>query len=180
MSLRVDPADSANVIHYARILARSGHLKEAIEQYQAAIELSPTIDHAEFADVLARTGEFDRAAAELQQGYILRGEPDIAAEFKRQYPQAGYPEAAASAQRTYLLRTLKKLNERRVNGEYVSPSAYVRVYAGLQRHDETLHWLDQAYHEHSTIMLQLRTEQFDFIRHDPHFDSIYQSIPFYR
>jgi hypothetical protein len=50
----------------------------------------------------------------------------------------------------------------------------------LQNREETLRWLDEAYRQHSHVAVELLDERFDFIRHDPHFDSIFRRIPFYR
>ena len=175
---RLDPA--AYNPTYAHSLAITGNLKEAIEQYQTALELYPNGHWFSFAEVLEKDGQLDRAAAAWEQGYIVQGEPDIAAEFKRQYPAIGYTKAAAAAKRVYMLRQLQKLEDKRAKNEYVSPSEYIYVYSGLQDREETLRWLNQAYREHSPDVLQLRLERFDFIRQDPRFISLYQSIPFYR
>jgi hypothetical protein len=104
----------------------------------------------------------------------------MASEFKRQYRVSGYTKAAAAARRVYDLKELRKLDDKRAKNEYVSPSAYVSIYAELQNREETLRWLDQAYRDHSHIMLNLQYEIFDFIRQDPRFDRMYRSIPFYR
>jgi len=180
LALRLDPANSINAAHYAHLLELSGDLKGAIEQYQASVELNPNGYWLNLAEVLQKSGQFDRAAAALQREYTARGEPDIASEFKRQYPVSGYTKAAAAAQRVYLLRQLQKLEDKRAKKEYVSSSLYVHYYSGLEDREETLRWLDQAYREHSSVVLMLRDERFDFIRHDPRFESIYRSMSAYR
>jgi succinate dehydrogenase/fumarate reductase flavoprotein subunit len=129
---------------------------------------------------LKKNNQLDRAAPELEHCFIVAGEPVIASEFNRQHRVSGYTKAAAAAKRLFWLKELRRLEDKRAKKEYVSPSAYVAVYAGLQNREETLHWLDQAYRDHSHIMLHLRYEIFDFIRQDPHFDSMYRSIPLYR
>ena len=180
LALRLDPANSTNVGHYAHLLELSGDLKGAIEQYQASVELNPNGYWLNLAEVLQKSGQLDRAAEALQRGYTAWGEPDIASEFKRQYPVSGYTRSAAAAQRVYLLRQLQKLEDKRAKNEYVSPSNYAIIYTQLQDREQTLRWLDQAYREHSSVVTMLRWEIFDFIRHDPHFESIYRSIPLNR
>lgn len=178
LALRLDPAGYNPT--YPHLLAKTGNLKEAIEQYRTALELNPNGHWFSLAEVLEKDGQLDRATAAWVQGYIVRGEPDIAAEFKRQYPAIGYKKAADAAQHTYLLRQLQKLEDKRAKNEYVSPSQYVQVYSGLQDREETLRWLDQAYREHSFVVLTLKDDHFDFLRNDPRFDKLYRSIPFYR
>ena len=183
LAVRLEPTSSYTLGNYADRLRRVGSLKESIEQFLAAIEFDPANPDSwrfAFAEALEKSGQLDRAATELAQAYIVRGEPDIAADFKQQYPVSGYTKAAAEAQRVHLLRELQKLENKRAKGEYVSPSAYTNIYAGLQNREETLHWLDEAYREHSHVATELLGERFDFIRHDPHFVSIFRSIPLYR
>jgi TolB-like protein/DNA-binding winged helix-turn-helix (wHTH) protein/Tfp pilus assembly protein PilF len=181
IAARLDPASSFTLGNYADRLLRVGNFKESIEQFQAAIELDPAGSDWRFrlAEALEKSGQLDRAATELGEAYIIRGEPDIASEFKQQYPVSGYTKAAAEAQRVHLLRELQKLENKRVKGEYVSPTAYTNIYAGLKNREETLRWLDEAYWQHSHVAVELLDERFDFIRHDPHFESIFRSIPFY-
>jgi TolB-like protein/DNA-binding winged helix-turn-helix (wHTH) protein/tetratricopeptide (TPR) repeat protein len=178
LALRLDPANYINAAHYAHLLELSGDLKGAIEQYQASVELNPNGYWLNLAEVLQKNGQLDRAAEALQRGYIVRGEPDIASEFKRQYTVSGYTKAAAAAQRVYSLRQLQKLEDKRAKKEYVSSSAYVVYYAGLQDREETLRWLDRAYREHSQAIFTLKMDMFDFLRNDPRFDKLYRSIPF--
>jgi predicted Zn-dependent protease len=87
LAARLDPAASYTLGHYADRLLRVGNFKESIEQFQAAIELDPAGSNLRFrlAEALEKNGQLDRAASELAEAYIIRGEPDIAAEFKQQY-----------------------------------------------------------------------------------------------
>jgi tetratricopeptide (TPR) repeat protein len=181
LAARLDPVSFHTLGHYADRLLRVGNFKESIEQYQAAIELDPARSNLRFrlAEALEKSGQLERAATELGEAYIIGGEPDIAAKFKQQYPLSGYTKAAAEALRVDLLRELLKLENKRAKGEYVSPTAYTNIYAGLKNREETLRWLDEAYRQHSHVAVELLDERFDFIRHDPHFESIFRSIPFY-
>jgi tetratricopeptide (TPR) repeat protein len=181
LSARLDPASHFALGIYADRLMRVGNFKKSIEQFQAAIELDPGRPDWRFSltEALEKSGQLDLAARKLGEAYIVRGEPDIAAKFKLQYPVSGYTIAAAEAQRVHLLRELQKLENKRAKGEYVSPTAYTDIYAGLKNREETLRWLDEAYRQHSHVTVELLDERFDFIRHDPHFESIFRSIPFY-
>jgi TolB-like protein/Tfp pilus assembly protein PilF len=181
LSARLDPVSVQSIITYGDRLLLVGNFKESIEQFRAAIELDPAGSRWRFsvAEALEKSGQLDRAATELGEAYIVRGEPDIAAEFKRQYPVSGYTKAATEAQRVHLHREIQKLEDKRAKGEYVSPTAYTNIYAGLENREETLRWLDEACRQHSNAAVELLDERFDFIRHDPHFESIFRSIPFY-
>jgi len=67
-----------------------------------------------------------------------------------------------------------------MKNEYVSPSKYAQIYAELNNREETLRYLEQAYREHSSVVLNIKDDHFDFLRNDPRFDKLYRSIPFYR
>jgi len=59
--------------YYAHLLERNGNLKEALEQYQFATELNPNVWRDSYAGALNKSGQPDRAAAELEQSYLSQG-----------------------------------------------------------------------------------------------------------
>jgi TolB-like protein/DNA-binding winged helix-turn-helix (wHTH) protein/Tfp pilus assembly protein PilF len=175
-----DPASAFSIATYANRLAASGRYLDSIEQYRAAIELSPLEPgyHFGLADALQKSGSLDQAAAELEKAYQLQKEGDIAAQFERRYKSESYAAAADAAQLSHLQRALQELDRRRDKHEYVSPTEYVVTYAGMRDTRMTLHWLEHAYREHSHVMVELRNERFDFLRNDPHFEKLYKQVPF--
>src|SRR5262249_11519151 len=155
-----------SIQYYAHLLERNGNLKEALEKYQLAAEINPRLGQDHFAQALYKSGQFDRAAAEFEMYCLSEREPEIAADFKRQYPVLGYAKAEFAARRSLLHHRLEQLQQRSAKSEYASPGAFVQVYAQLQNRDETLRYLEQAYREHSPVVLMLKTEVFDFLRGD--------------
>ena len=180
LAVKLDPVSQNSIRYYAQLLEKTGNLKEALEQYQLAHEMNPNIGQPAFARALNRSGQPDRAATEFVQFCLSQHQLEIAAEFKRQYPAVGYTKAEAAAMRSMILRGLERMQQKSANNEYTSPTAFVRIYAQLKNREETLRYLEQAYREHSPVVLELRSEGFDFIRDDPRFDKIFRSIPFYR
>jgi TolB-like protein len=176
----LDPASAFSVANYAVRLRAAGRYRDSIEQYHSAIEFSPLESglHLGLADSLQKFGSFDLAAEELEKAYQLQNEGDIAAQFERRYRSESYAAAADAAQLSHLRRALQALDERRNKHEYVSPTEYVDTYAGMRDTRMTLRWLEHAYREHSHVMVELRSERFDFLRHDPHFEKLYKQVPF--
>jgi tetratricopeptide (TPR) repeat protein len=181
LAIKLDPVSWNSTFFYGQLLEKTGNLKEALEQYQLAREMNPNIGYPVFARALNRSGQPDRAAAEFEKFCLSpQHQPEIAAEFKRQYPVLGYEKAQAAAMRSLALKRLERTQQQSAKNEYVSPGTYVQIYAQLQNRKETLRYLEQAYREHSPVVLNLTSEDFDFIRDDPRFDHIFRSIPFYR
>lgn len=85
LAARLDPVSFHTLGHYADRLLRVGNFKESIEQFQAAIELDPARSNLRFrlAEALEKSGQLERAATELEEAYVIGGEPDIAAKFKQ-------------------------------------------------------------------------------------------------
>jgi hypothetical protein len=105
-----------------------------------ATELAP--DDAEIRFILAdaynKTEKFDLAAAALEKAYTLSGEADIADQFRQSVKSGSYQQAADAARRTYLQRQLVQLKKKSAKRLYVSPTAYVNVYAGLRDKRNTI------------------------------------------
>jgi TolB-like protein/DNA-binding winged helix-turn-helix (wHTH) protein/Tfp pilus assembly protein PilF len=181
VALKLDPASQNIIGYYAELLVENGNLKEGLEQYQLAHEMNPHMGNLGFALALEKSGQPDRAAAEFVQFCLSPAhQPEIAADFKRQYSALGYKKAEAEARRRLIRHWLERMQQRNAKNEYASPTDFVQIYSQLQNREETLRYLDQAYRDHSYVVLTLKNSDFDFIRDDPHFDNIYRSIPFYR
>jgi TolB-like protein/DNA-binding winged helix-turn-helix (wHTH) protein/Tfp pilus assembly protein PilF len=179
-SVKVDPAFAEAVGNYAMHLARRGRYVEAIAGFLDAAELAPedASSHFGLADAYNKTEKFDLAAVELEKAYALSGEKDVAEQFRQRYTSGSYQEAASAALRTHLQRQLQQLKKKSAQHQYVSPSAYVYVYAGLCNKQSTLQWLENAYRADAHVMVELRNERFDFVRREPRFRKIYEDVPF--
>ncbi len=179
-AVKVDPASVNLITLYAMELAYSKHNAEAISTFLDALEFDPNHAEARFglADSYEKAGKSDLAAAELEKAYTLSGEADIANQFRQHYKISSYQEAANEARRIHLHRELQQLKNKSARREYVSPSAYVYVYAGLRDKENTLRWLESAYAADAHVMVELRNEMFDFVRQEPRFRQIWDNVPF--
>jgi TolB-like protein/DNA-binding winged helix-turn-helix (wHTH) protein len=180
LSVKADPA-SANLISvYAMELAHNKRYAEAIATFKDALEFEPNDAGIRFglADAYENSGKLDLAAAELEKAYRLSGRADLADRFHNGYARDGYKEAAETARRTDLQRELQLLKRRSARREYVSPTAYVYLYAGLGDRENTLRWLESAYAADAHVMVELRDERFDFVRQEPRFKRIWDNVPF--
>ena len=180
LAVKADPASANLIANYAGELAYSKRYTEAIATFSEALEFAPDDADIRFglADSYEKTENLDLAAAELEKAYILSGEADIADQFRKSLKRVNYQEAANSARRTHLERELQELEKKSARGEYVSPSAYVYVYAGLRDKKNTLKWLESAYAADAHVMVELRNERFDFVRQEPRFKEIWEHVPF--
>jgi TolB-like protein/tetratricopeptide (TPR) repeat protein len=83
---------------------------------------------------------------------------------------------AHAGRRADALRLLGELKERKRAG-YVPAAAFVNAYLGLGDNDQALVWLEQAYQEHSNILLFLKVHPyFDPLRNDPRFASLLHRV----
>jgi len=180
LAVKADPASVNLISLYASELAHSRLYTEAIATFSDALEFDPNHAEARFglADAYEQTGKFDLAAPELEKGYRLSGETEIADQFHKLYEISNYQDAANAARRTYLQRRLKQLEKKSAHREYVSPTAYVYAYAGLRDKENTLRWLESAYAADAHVMVELRAESFDFVRQEPRFRQIWDNVPF--
>jgi hypothetical protein len=60
---------------------------------------------------------------------------------------------------------------------YVPAAAFVNAYLGLDEYDQAFAWLDQAYKEHSNLLMWLKVDPyFDPIRSDPRFVDLFHRV----
>jgi tetratricopeptide (TPR) repeat protein len=161
-------------------LAHSKHYAGAIATFKDALEFEPNDADIRFglANAYENSGKLDLAAAELEKAYKLSGKADLADRFHNGYALDGYKAAAETARRTDLQRELQLLKKKSARREYVSPTAYVYMYAGLRDRENTLLWLESAYAADAHVMVELRDERFDFVRQEPRFEKIWDNVPF--
>ena len=83
---------------------------------------------------------------------------------------------AHAGRRADALRLLAELKRRRESG-YVPAGAFVNAYLGLGDNEEAFAWLEQAYREHSNILMFLKTyPYFDPVRSDPRFQDLVRRV----
>ncbi len=155
----------------AWILTSARRYDEAMREWRAALAVQP--DDANIlwglGFALIANGQPEQAIPVLEKGLsVSHRNQTIVCILIRAYAHAG--------RRTDALRLLAELNRRKQTG-YVPAAAFVNAYLGLDDYDQAFAWLDQAYKEHSNLLLWLKVyPYFDAIRGDPRFVDLVRRV----
>jgi serine/threonine-protein kinase len=152
----------------------AGRHDEAIEQYRKTVELNPNDArlHDFLADVYARKGMHREAIAEEQKYLSLAGDEEAAEELGRDYAARGFDEAMKA-----LYRKTLAFSEEVAKYAYVSPIDFAVLNAHLGRMDEAFVWLEKAFEERQTGLVQLHVDpQFEPLRADPRFAEMVRRV----
>ena len=177
-ALALDPVSFRVNATMAERLERAGRNDDAIQQYQAALELSPddSAVHASLAKLYGKKGEATLAAREYRRSLQLSGNPELEKRFDELNSRNGFMAAFSIIEGQELQSSLRALELRAARGEYVSPSDYAIIYALLGDRQHALLWLQRAYQEHASIMLELDRPIFDQLRDAPQFKELIQRL----
>jgi hypothetical protein len=86
------------------------------------------------------------------------------AELANAYAQAGKTEQAREILQEFLLAP---------SGTYISPYAWATLYAGMERKEDTIEWLQKGYEERNARMVNLAVHPvFVFLRGDAGFEKL--------
>jgi TolB-like protein/DNA-binding winged helix-turn-helix (wHTH) protein/Tfp pilus assembly protein PilF len=170
-ALALDPVSFRVNVAMAERLERAGRHEEAIQQYMTALELSPNDEsaHTRLGELYAKKGEVILAASEYRRGLQLSGNQELERQFNDLNARTGFTAAFAAVEAEKFRAALRVLEARTARGEYVSPSDYAFLYTRLGDRKQALAWLQRAYDEHASIMLELGSPIFDKIRDAPEF-----------
>ena len=128
--------------------------------------------HDFLADVYARKGMHREAIAEEQKYLSLAGDEEAAEELGRDYAASGYDEAMKA-----LYRKTLAFSEEVAKYAYVSPIDFAVLYAHLGQMDEAFVWLEKAFEERQTGLVQLHVDpQFEPLRPDPRFGEMVRRV----
>ena len=65
----------------------------------------------------------------------------------------------------------------RAKREYIAPTGFARIYARLGNKTRALEWLEKAYRERDTFLVNLKVDpDYDSLRSDPHFADLVRRI----
>jgi TolB-like protein/DNA-binding winged helix-turn-helix (wHTH) protein/Flp pilus assembly protein TadD len=170
-ALALDPVSFRVNVTMAEHLERVGRREEAIQQYLTALELSPdnADAHSRLGELYGQKGEVILAASEYRRGLQLSGNQDLENRFDDLNTRAGFKAAFSAMETAKFKASLRALDARAARGAYVSPADYALIYALLGDRKQGLEWLQRAYDEHASIMLELSSPIFDKIRDAPEF-----------
>jgi len=203
-AINLHPSDAGAHMGYALWLLCQGRLDEALQRAQRARELDPLGDYGSMIGwiyfqgrryddairelrsslgvdpndssalwwmgfVLTAKGDAEQAIAPLEKAlFISHRSPGVIGVLIRAYAHAG--------RRSDALHLLAELKRRRQSG-YVPAGAFVNAYLGVGDTEQTFVWLEQAYEEHSNILLFMKVHPyFDPIRNDPRFKDLMHRV----
>jgi tetratricopeptide (TPR) repeat protein len=139
--------------------------------YQRTLELNPDYARAHLGLGWAheQTGDLDAAIAAFQTGSRLSGSnPSYTAALGHAHAIAGQRDKALEQ-----LRLLTEMSAR----VPVSPSYFASVHAGLDDHDATFEWLEQARQQRSGALAYLHVDpQYARLRSDHRFVRLVETI----
>jgi TolB-like protein/DNA-binding winged helix-turn-helix (wHTH) protein/Flp pilus assembly protein TadD len=177
-ALELDPVSLRVNLTMETRLERAAMYDEAVSQCQNVIELYPSEAQAHFqlAELYYHKGALTQAAAEYRHGLQLAGSGDLVKEFDSLNRRGGFAKTVAEFNRRQLQDGLRELKRRSARSEYVSPSAYAATFAQLGNREAAMQWLQRAYDEHASIMLELRDPGLDKIRDMPGFEALVHKV----
>jgi len=177
-ALELDPVSFRVNLTMAERLERAGRHEDAIQQYVNALELNPNDAdaHSRLGELYGSKGALTLAAAEYRHGLQLSGNRELEKRFNDLNARLGFTAAFSAIEAEQLRASLQDLDLRAGRGEYVSPADYALTYALLGDRKQALEWLQRAYQEHASIMLELGSPMFDKIRDAPQFQHLVRQV----
>jgi len=119
-----------------------------------------------------QNGMQKEAIAAWQTFLKTSGDPDFANALGRTYSRSGFRTAMHSFWQTAL-----QANFEAATDKYVSPMVFAGLQARLENKEEAFAWLNKAYAERSTKLLDLKVDpDFDNLRSDPRFEELVRRV----
>jgi len=171
----LDPLSPQILAQLAYVYLALRQYDVSITEYQKALDLEPNAAwiHAELAWAYAMKGMYAQALAEY--GKIREQDKTVANE--NQLVASGFGWLyAVSGRRADALRVAEEFRSLVLHA-YVDFYSIAEIYAGLSDKDETFHWLERAYEEHSSGMPWLATDPFLYEMHsDPRYADLLRRV----
>jgi tetratricopeptide (TPR) repeat protein len=204
-AIELDPDDATIRQWYAHYLSAMGRHDEAIKEVERAKEIDPfsVMIISGSAMIRYHARQYDRAISECLKalemdpynGYA-RGYLGLSYEQEGRYEDAikelekladAYPDTslqplghvyATAGRRDDALKILDQMLKRSKQ-KYYPPYFMAIIYAGLDKKDQALNWLEKALQEHSGALLYLNVEpRFDSLRSSPAFRALLRQMKF--
>jgi adenylate cyclase len=173
LAQELDPLSLAINTGVGHVLYLSRQYDKAIEQYRRAVDLDPAFmaTHLWFGRPYLEKGMFDEAISELETAVRLSGESTLAL--------AMLGHGLASSGRTSEAAAILEKLRQRSETQYV-PSYWIAVvYNGFKDRDQVIGWMRKALEERSSWLVWTNVEpRFDWIRADPEFASLVETMKF--
>jgi len=167
---RARELDPLSVLKTLRVAA--GHARKhddvvALSLIRRAMELNPSDSAAYYslAELMEREGHAPDATREWRTALRLDGDQQLLVLFDATLRKSDFPAAKRAIGKTLLARmtTIARTG-------YVSPRTFVELYARIGDKENTLRWLDQAFLEHSSFLVQIREDSlYEDLHSEPRF-----------
>ena len=150
---------------------------KAIELYKKDVADNPTFGLVHLGLELSYWGEhkYPQAIQELATAAQLQGDKngaEVAAAMDAGFRTGGWTGAEHKE-----IEAL--ITQRKAKTGYVAPYIVAQIYGDLGVKDHAFEWLNTAYQEHDTMLINLRTDfQFDSLRSDPRYVELVRKIGF--
>jgi TolB-like protein/Flp pilus assembly protein TadD/predicted Ser/Thr protein kinase len=166
----LDPLSPVANLNVGRTLFGEGEYDKALAEYQRLLDQDPAWSqaHYELGRTYEQMGKLEEAIEELKKSVELSDRPIHIAELAHAYAVAGHKEQAGK-----LLKELRAASVQR----YVSAYDIALVYAGLADEEEIFRWLEKAYGERESGLLNLKWDPaFSNLYSDPRFADLLRRI----
>jgi TolB-like protein/Tfp pilus assembly protein PilF len=167
-ALDLDPLSALGNEQLADSYSSARQYDLAIEQYRKTLELYPNQagPRNSLGWAYVYKGLYDKGLQEINKSY---GEdPDLSPEVAYVYAVSGNKAKARQ-----ILGRLLNLSKQAP----IQPHHFALIYAGLGMKEEALVWLEQAYQQHSRMMVWLKVDpRFDSLRPDARFQDLMRRV----
>jgi tetratricopeptide (TPR) repeat protein len=128
------------------------------------------------AAAYVKLGKNDDAEREYE-GFLRYTEgPEAVVRFDADVARQGFASALNVHERAISVSALHQLQEKARRGIYASPADFAELYIGLGEQAKAMDWLERAYAEHSSAMVELRDRRYDPVRNLPRFQAIFRNV----
>ncbi len=167
----LDPISTIIIINFAVHLVRANQLEQAKKQIAKIFELVPDHPYAHYlsGQIAVLQGDYEKAFTHYEKSMKQSGQTHLLiAALGWAYGKAGNRQKA--------LEYLKKL-EAIAQREVVSPVYFTRISTALNDFDKAFDYLEKAYQEHDSSLLNIKTEEsIRDLHDDPRFNAILKKM----
>jgi tetratricopeptide (TPR) repeat protein len=170
----LDPLSADTGYSMATTLFLERNYDAAINEYRRVLEIDPRYSNAllMMSDALREKGDLAGAFEQLNAALTL----DEDEELRTVLLEARHVSGDGGAIKAVAQRQLQRL-VRAAGKNYVPPMAFAQLYAQLGNVNAAFEWLDRAYEERSSNLLDLKLDPtFDSLRTDPRFSQLVKKI----
>ena len=172
----LDPLSEIKTLGVAAGYARKHDDARYSSLIRRAMELNPSdsFPHYALTDLLQKEGHTSEAALEFRTALQLDGDAPLVTLFDETLRKSDLLRAKRTVTETVIERLTTKSKT-----TYVSPRALVEQYLRINDNENALHWLDLAFAEHSSFLVQITEDPlYDGLRTEPRFQAMLRRMRF--